>query len=71
MEFRCTRNTLYTHDCLGRDNWSARQGHYIMAHDRDEALAKMAERFPDDTEGFTATKWQGFNVIVEEIRSQE
>lgn len=43
-----------------------------MTQDRDEALVKMAERFPDDTEGFTAaTKWQGFNVTVEEIRSQE
>jgi hypothetical protein len=67
MEFRCTRNTPYIHDCLGRDNWSARQGYYIKAHDRDEALAKMAERFPEDTEGFTATKWQGFDVTVVEV----
>lgn len=71
IEFRCTRNTPYTHNCLGRDDWSVRQTYFIMARDRDEALAKMAELFPDDTEGFTATKWQGFDVTVVEIRNED
>lgn len=65
-EFRCTRNTSYTHDCLGRDDISARQGYYIKARDADDAIRQMAERFPEDTAGFTATKWQGFDVRVEE-----
>jgi hypothetical protein len=65
-EFRCTRNTPYMHNCLGRDDISARQGYYIKARDAEDAIRKMAERFPEDTEGFTATKWQGFDVQVEE-----
>jgi hypothetical protein len=30
-EYRCTRNALYRHDCLGHDDLGARQGHYIQA----------------------------------------
>jgi hypothetical protein len=30
-EYRCTRNALYRHDCLGHDDLGARQGYYIQA----------------------------------------
>lgn len=68
-EFRCTRNTPYIHDCIGRDSLTARQGYYIKARDVADAIKKMAERFPEDTAGFTATKWQGFNVKVVQVNN--
>ena len=52
-EYRCTRTSLYKHDCGGRDNLSARQGHYVVACCRDHALLAMAERFPGDPGFFT------------------
>ncbi len=68
-EYRCTRNALYTHDCIGHDDISARQGYYIKALDTEEALEKMATRFPEEVnEGFTIQEWEGFNVTVEEIK---
>ena len=57
-EYRCTRNSLYSHECLGRDDVTARQGHYIRAESEQEALTLMEQKFPDDTEGFTAKLWK-------------
>lgn len=71
-EFRCTRNALYSHDCLGRDDITARQGHYIKANSAKEAWEKMAIRYPEETEaGFTIQEWESFNVIVVEIKRDE
>jgi hypothetical protein len=68
-EYRCTRNALYTHDCLGHDDITARQGYYIKADSAEEALEKMAIRFPEEVnEGFTVQEWEGFDVIVEEVK---
>jgi hypothetical protein len=68
-EYRCTRNALYTHDCLGHDDITARQGYYLWASSKEEAWQKMAVRFPEETnEGFTVQEWEGFDVIVEEIK---
>jgi hypothetical protein len=53
-EFRCTRNDPYQHKCPGNADLSARQGHYILARGRDQALAIMAAEFPNDRLGFTA-----------------
>ncbi len=67
-EYRCTRNALYSHDCLGHSDISARQGHYIKANSQEEAWEKMACRFPQETdEGFTVQDWQGFDVVVVEV----
>lgn len=55
QEFRCTRNSMYQGEGnLGKDNLSAREGHYIVADSEDAALDRMAEKFPDDRRGFTA-----------------
>lgn len=71
-EYRCTRNVLYSHQCLGRDDLSARQGYYITAASEEEAWQKMATRFPEEvTEGFTVQEWEGFNVVVEEVKGEE
>lgn len=71
-EFRCTRNALYSHDCLGHEDISARQGYYIMAASKEEAWQRMATRFPEETkEGFTVEEWQGFDVTVVEVRPEE
>lgn len=71
-EYRCTRNALYTHPCLGHDDLSARQGHYITAASDEEAWQKMAARFPDETdEGFTIQEWKGFNVTILEVDDGE
>jgi len=72
-EYRCTRNALYQHDCLGRDDITARQGYYIDAESSEEAWQKMATRFPEETEaGFTTEKWQSFDVkVVEVLRDDE
>jgi hypothetical protein len=67
MEYRCTRNALYSHRCLGQQDLSARQGYYITAASEEEAWEKMALRFPEETEeGFTVAEWEGFNVTVVE-----
>jgi len=66
-EYRCTRNALYSHQCLGHDDLSARQGYYITATSHEEAWEKMACRFPEETlEGFTVQDWEGFDVTVVE-----
>lgn len=66
-EYRCTRNALYAHDCIGHDDITARQGYYIQASSADEAWEKMAIRFPEEVvEGFTVQDWEGFNVVVVE-----
>ncbi|QIR41771.1 hypothetical protein HCG51_34370 (plasmid) [Tolypothrix sp. PCC 7910] len=71
-EYRCTRNALYLHDCLGRDNITARQGHYIKANSAEEAWDKMAIRYPEETAaGFTIQEWQSFDVKVVEIKRDE
>ncbi len=58
-EFRCTRGDLYTHDCLGRDDLSVRQGHYIRAATREAAIVEMARQYPNDPpESFTADKFK-------------
>lgn len=68
-EYRCTRNASYSHDCLGKNDITARQGYYIDAASREEAWEKMAIRFPEEVkEGFTVQEWEGFNVRVVEVR---
>ena len=70
-EFRCTRNASYSHQCLGHNDVSARQGYYITATSKESAWEKMATRFPEETsEGFTVQEWQGFNVTVVEKSSE-
>jgi hypothetical protein len=54
-EYRCTRNSLYRHNCIGRDDIRARQGYYVEADNEDEARRIMAADFPKDTHGFTVT----------------
>lgn len=52
-EYRCTRNSPYMHECIGKRDLGARQGHYITATSETEAHLKMAEEFPSDSHGFT------------------
>jgi hypothetical protein len=71
-EYRCTRNASYSHQCLGHDDLSARQGYYITAASEEEAWQKMATRFPEEVkEGFTVQEWEGFDVVVEEVKDEE
>jgi len=71
-EYRCTRNALYQHDCLGRDDITARQGYYITAASTEEAWQKMATRFPEETEaGFTVQEWESFDVRVVEVKRDD
>lgn len=53
-EYRCTRKSLYQHDCSGRLDVRQRQGHYIIAQSETEAKNIMREEFPEDRYGFTA-----------------
>jgi hypothetical protein len=62
-KYRCTRKELYTHECLGKDNLSARQGYYIEADTEEEAFQKMAIRFPHESE-FTIHEWESFDIRV-------
>ena len=57
-EYRCTRNSPYMHECIGKDDLGARQGHYVQATSALEAMEIMAEDFPQDKHGFTAELWQ-------------
>ncbi len=69
QEYRCTRNALYTHDCIGYDDITARQGYYIQASSAEEAWERMAIRFPEETSvGFTVQDWEGVNVVIEEVK---
>ncbi|WP_310412545.1 hypothetical protein [Chamaesiphon sp. OTE_8_metabat_110] len=71
-EYRCTRNALYTHDCTGRDDIRERQGYYVWASSEEEAWEEMAKRHPNETvDGFTTQEWEGFNVIIREIKPSE
>jgi hypothetical protein len=69
-EFRCTRNASYEHDCYGKDNVTARQGHYILAINEEAALLEMAWRYPSEVEaGFTVQEWFGDgSTAVMEVR---
>lgn len=49
IEFRCTRFDLYAHNCIGRDDVTARQGHYFDGASFEEAAEEMALRWPNDT----------------------
>jgi len=53
-EFRCTRNSPYQHECAGQHDLKARQGHYIRAESKEQALTEMARIFIEDKHGFTA-----------------
>ncbi len=71
-EYRCTRNALYSHDCIGRDDLRGRQGYYIWAINEEAAWQEMARRYPDETEaGFTVQEWESFDVKVIEIKRDE
>ena len=47
-EYRCTRASLYKHECDGKNDERSRQGHYILAHTPEEARAEMALRYPGE-----------------------
>jgi hypothetical protein len=71
-EYRCTRNASYSHDCIGRNDLTARQGYYINAHSAEEAWEQMASRFPKETgAGFTVEEWEGFNVTVVQVERDD
>ena len=71
-EYRCTRNASYSHNCIGRDDISARQGYYIQADSVEEAWQKMAIRYPEEADaGFTVEEWHSFDVKVVEVRQDE
>lgn len=71
-EFRCTRNVLYSHQCLGHNDLTARQGYYITAGSQEEAWEKMACRFPEESAGgFTVEEWEGSDVTVVEVCPEE
>ena len=62
-EYRCTRNRLYRDDPDPND-LGARLGHYIRANTPEEALKKMAEKFPKEIEeGFTVHEWTDLDEI--------
>lgn len=70
-EYRCTRTALYLHPCLGRDDLTARQGHYVDATTPEMAVREMAEAFPQDVKlcppgiaPFTATLVRENGVAV-------
>jgi nicotinic acid phosphoribosyltransferase len=71
-EYRCTRNAPYKHNCIGHDDIRERQGHYVWANSEEEAWEKMAKQYPDETaDGFTTQEWEGFNVIIREVRRDD
>lgn len=60
-EYRCTRTEVYSDpDCQGHHNLSVREGHYINADSKEEALAAMAENYPHEHE-FTADLFKTFD----------
>jgi hypothetical protein len=74
-EYRCTRNARYAHNCIGQYDLTARQGYYILANSPEEALQRMAHKFPEDlildcplNKIFTVEEWKSFNVRVEEVK---
>lgn len=71
-EYRCTRNAPYSHQCLGHNDLTPRQGYYIMAASQEEAWEKMAMRFPEETnKGFTVEEWPGGDVTVVEVKRKD
>ncbi|NJO64892.1 MAG: hypothetical protein HC836_44270 [Richelia sp. RM2_1_2] len=71
-EYRCTRNALYLHDCVGRDDIRERQGYYIWAVNEEAAWAEMARRYPEETEaGFTVQEWESFDVKIVEVERDD
>ena len=76
QEYRCTRNRSYAHECIGQNDLTARQGYYIHANSSEEALQRMAQKFPEDLlrdcpleKIFTIQEWEGFNVVIEEVKT--
>ena len=60
-EWRCTRNTMYSSEtCLGHNDLTVRQGHYIRADTKVEALMEMIKRFPQDV--MYQTAMQAFTI---------
>jgi len=57
-EYRMTRNSLYGHNCIGRDDLSARNGHYITAGTEHEARVQMNAMYPADAGDFTCQLWK-------------
>ncbi|NJN11869.1 MAG: hypothetical protein HC815_29445 [Richelia sp. RM1_1_1] len=71
-EYRCTRNALYLHDCIGRDDIRERQGYYIWAKTEEEAWQEMARRYPEETTaGFTVEEWESFDVKIVEVERDD
>ncbi len=56
-EYRCTRNSLYREGSIGYNDMSARDGHYILAYNRDGALRQMMLRYPNEVD-FTCDLWR-------------
>lgn len=55
-EYRCTRNAMYHHNCIGKESISARQGHYCFSETIYGSVLDMVARFPDEIlHGFTFT----------------
>lgn len=67
-QFRCTRNKPYHPDTQGFSDRSCRQGYYIDADTKEEALQKMAELYPDEFRyGFTLDEWKPIECVVVEL----
>lgn len=49
-EYRVTRRVPYCPNTPGAKDLASRNGHYILAESEQQALLKMATRFPDDVE---------------------
>lgn len=63
-EYRCTRRSVYSSpDCPGHKDLGARQGYYVVARTPEDALARMREAFPADSDGFDIQVWKE-NLIV-------
>lgn len=63
-EYRCTRNSPYSHECFGKNDLGARQGYYIRSEDEQGAHLEMANMFPEEVNnGFTIDLWRA-NVKV-------
>lgn len=59
-EYRMTRPDLYQGDCPGRDDPSARQGHYVRATTEAEAHREMRNDYPNDSH-FTCKLWKSWD----------
>ena len=46
--YRCTRKDLYRHNCIGRLDATARQGHYVVTTSINAAHDVMRSRFPGE-----------------------